>query len=192
MNQELQFDIATLKTTDIADAMALEKAASPPPTPRRDFVRELNSEVAHYLALRVRLSRLVTKPADGTLNPLIGLAGFWLLADEVHVVTIAVDPAWKGLGLGEWLFIALLEAGQAVGGRIATLEVRPSNAVALTLYQKYRFAEVGRRKAYYSDNEDALILTAPPFESPAYQSLLAFRKNRVQSRLQKIDLDKHV
>lgn len=47
-----------------------------------------------------------------------------------------------------------------------TLEVRPSNAAAIALYEKHGFAQVGRRKDYYTDpREDALLLTRT-FERP--------------------------
>lgn len=190
MSQDIPFRITSLITKDFPVATAIEQAAYAPPAPQRDYPRELSSELAHYLALRVLLTKLYDAPVDDSLARLIGVAGYWLLADEVHVVTIAVEPSWKGLGLGEWLLIALLEDGQASGGKIATLEVRPSNQPALSLYQKYRFEEVGRRKAYYSDNEDALILTTPPLSLTAYRAFLSSRKTALLRQLAKIELDK--
>ena len=50
----------------------------------------------------------------------------------------------------------------AEGNHLAflTLEVRPSNAAAIALYEGFGFAEVGRRRNYYDlPKEDALILT---------------------------------
>ena len=113
------------------------------------------------------------------------------MADEAHISTIAVHPDWRGLGLGEWLLLALLEAGQVLGAETATLEVRPSNEPALALYQKYQFEEVGRRPRYYSDNdEDALIFTTPPLALPDYQAMLAQRKIALFERLLKIEGNK--
>jgi ribosomal-protein-alanine N-acetyltransferase len=53
----------------------------------------------------------------------------------------------------------MMELAKSLGGAQMTLEVRPSNQVARNLYAKLGFKEHGRRKRYYSDNnEDALIM----------------------------------
>jgi ribosomal-protein-alanine N-acetyltransferase len=118
------------------------------------------------------------------LDTTIGLAGFWLIGSSIHIMTIAIQPGWQGLGLGEWLLLNLIGQGQSLGGRSATLEVRPSNHRAISLYQKYGFGEVGRRIAYYGDNgEDALILSTPSIEVPEYQAVLAQQQSHVIKRL---------
>jgi ribosomal-protein-alanine N-acetyltransferase len=110
-------------------------------------------------------------------RPVLGYGGFWLLVDDAHIATIAVDPQWRGLGLGELLLLAMLERGDGLGAVRATLEVRVSNEVAQGLYRKYAFEIVSRRKRYYADNnEDAYIMVTPPFSSPEYQATL--RRNR--------------
>jgi ribosomal-protein-alanine N-acetyltransferase len=122
-----------------------------------------------------------TLPGESSI---IGLAGFWLMADEAHISTIAVHPDWRGLGLGEWLLLSLIETAQTLNAQKATLEVRPSNQTALALYQKYHFEQVGRRPHYYSDNdEDALILTTPPLASLDYQTMLSQRQKALLQRL---------
>ena len=94
-------------------------------------------------------------------RPAIGYAGFWYIIDEAHVSTIAVHPDWRGHGVGEALFVHLLETALDLGALTATLEVRVSNERAQGLYRKYAFEVVGRRKRYYRDNgEDALLMTA--------------------------------
>jgi ribosomal-protein-alanine N-acetyltransferase len=124
-------------------------------------------------------------------STIIGIAGFWLMADEMHINTIAVYPDWRGLGLGEWLLLSLIEAGQELGAEVATLEVRPSNECALGLYQKYKFEQVGRRRRYYTDNnEDALIFTTFPLNTPGYQAMLAQRREALFQQLAKFELDK--
>lgn len=91
------------------------------------------------------------------------IAGFlmaWVVADEYHVINVAVDPARRRRGLAG----RLLEAGLAEAARdgcvLATLEVRQSNAGAIAFYEGHGFVLVGRRPRYYADNgEDALILS---------------------------------
>ncbi len=122
---------------------------------------------------------------------MVGVGGFWLIAAELHIISVAVHPDWQGLGLGEVLLLTLLEAGLSMKAKTATLEVRPSNQSALTLYQKYNFQEEGRRAHYYGNNgEDALILTTPALNLPGYQAMLTRRKTKIFARLSKINVDK--
>lgn len=93
--------------------------------------------------------------------------GFILMrnaADETEVITIAVDPACRGLGLGRRLLAAGLAAARAQGARQAFLEVAVDNHAALALYRRAGFAEIGRRRGYYhrapDEAVDALVMTA--------------------------------
>ena len=90
---------------------------------------------------------------------LVGYAGVWGIIDEGHITNVAVHPSFRRKGIGEALMRELLQHCAKSGFCSQTLEVRPSNEVALELYKKMGFSEVGRRKGYYADNgEDALIL----------------------------------
>ena len=82
-----------------------------------------------------------------------------LFGAEMHIVTIAVLPAWRGRAIGEWLLLALLALGREEGAHTATLEVRVSNEIALRLYRRAGFESVGYRRRYYPDREDARILS---------------------------------
>ncbi len=114
---------------------------------------------------------------DGVLPPpeerqelVVGFVGIWLLADEAHVVTIAVRDSHRRRGVGELLLIAAIETALREGQSVVTLECRVSNAAALRLYKKYGFEQVGLRRRYYSDNqEDGYILTASDIEAPSYR-----------------------
>lgn len=109
-------------------------------------------------------------------RPVVGYGGLWLLVDgwpEAHISTLAVHPEWRGRGLGGLLLGGLLERAMAMGAQRATLEVRVSNHVAQGLYEKYGFDVVGLERRYYSDNnEDAYIMSTPPFETPELQQTL--------------------
>jgi ribosomal-protein-alanine N-acetyltransferase len=84
----------------------------------------------------------------------------WRILDEAHVATIAVDPEYRGRGIGRRLLVQGLKSAIQNGSRIATLEVRASNITAQNLYRSFSFEVVGRRQRYYRDNnEDALIMT---------------------------------
>jgi ribosomal-protein-alanine N-acetyltransferase len=93
-----------------------------------------------------------------------------LLADEAHIVTVAVRDGHRGRGVGELLLIAAVETALRERQAVVTLECRVSNAVALRLYEKYGFERVGLRPRYYSDNqEDAYVMTVGGIEAAAYR-----------------------
>jgi ribosomal-protein-alanine N-acetyltransferase len=94
---------------------------------------------------------------DGEM--LVGYCGFWLVADEAHITTIAVGLESRQRGYGRRLMEHLLETATNEGATLAALEVRTSNAAAIGLYTSLGFKLVGRRKGYYAKtNEDALMM----------------------------------
>src|SRR5680860_221283 len=106
---------------------------------------------------------------SATPPPIIGFAGMWNLYDEAHVTTIGVIPELRGRGLGELLFVAMID--EAIRRRVnwVTLEVRLSNLGAQALYRKYGFTVEGRRPRYYSDNnEDAFIMWSRSLKDVEY------------------------
>ncbi len=188
MNQyKLPFKVEVMMPANIPQAVAIEQAAYAENYTKRDFIRELEyNRVAHYFIIHFVNTTRKTPPTT-----MIGVGGFWLIADELHIITAAIHPDWQGLGLGEVLLLTLLEAGLSLQAKTATLEVRPSNQSALMLYKKYNFQEEGRRPRYYGNNgEDALILTTPALNLPGYQAMLTRRKTKLFARLSKINVDK--
>jgi ribosomal-protein-alanine N-acetyltransferase len=102
---------------------------------------------------------------------IVGLAGFWIMAGEAHITSIAVRLAYQRRGIGEQLFIFLIDLAQKLNARILTLEVRASNVAAQNLYSKYGFAGVGLRRGYYSDNrEDAILMSTEEITSASFQA----------------------
>jgi len=82
---------------------------------------------------------------------------------EGHILNICVARAWQGKGLGRVLLRYLFERASLLGADDMFLEVRPSNPVAIRLYESSGFNEVGRRPDYYnsdSGREDAIIMAA--------------------------------
>ena len=97
----------------------------------------------------------------------------WVIMDEAHLTTVAVEPAARGRKIGERLLHNLLITSIARGAERATLEVRETNSVAHNLYLKYKFADVALRKNYYSDNrENAIIMWANDMTSVQYREML--------------------
>lgn len=110
-----------------------------------------------------------------------GFVGVWLIADEAHIVTIAVREGYRRRGIGELLLIAAIELALMNERDLISLECRASNDAAIALYDKYGFQRLGVRPHYYSDNrEDAVIMTAERIDLPHYQTL--FRQLRAEHR----------
>jgi ribosomal-protein-alanine N-acetyltransferase len=187
--------VEPMRLAHIPAIMEIERASFALPWPESAYHYELTqNEMAHYYVLGPRLSppspiqptgwhRLwqMLRPSPTTeAGGLItwGYGGFWLMYDEAHISTLGVRPEWRGRGWGELLLLTILEEAHRLKARVATLEVRVSNMPAQSLYLKYRFEQVGRRKGYYADNrEDALIMTTPALASPDYQALMTAHRS---------------
>ena len=81
-----------------------------------------------------------------------------IAADEAEVLTLAVAPSVRRQGIATALLRATTERVRAHGGTAIFLEVATGNAAALALYRREGFIEVGRRRRYYADSSDALVL----------------------------------
>ena len=93
--------------------------------------------------------------ADGVFA---GYAGMLCVLDERDVCNIATVPAFRGMGVGRALTQALIESAKETGASVIMLEVRKSNAAAISLYEKLGFTLVGERKNFYTlPREDALL-----------------------------------
>jgi ribosomal-protein-alanine N-acetyltransferase len=151
--------IGGMRLADLPDVHAIEQASFRTPWPPHAYKSELESNrLAHYLVARAG-------------DTLVGYGGMWLMVDEAHITTFAVHPAWRRRGIGERLLLAFLDLAFDRRAREATLEVRLSNLAARRLYEKYGFRPVGLRPRYYSDDqEDALIMTTEPLDTPAMRA----------------------
>ncbi|HEX5217121.1 MAG TPA: tRNA (adenosine(37)-N6)-threonylcarbamoyltransferase complex dimerization subunit type 1 TsaB [Vicinamibacterales bacterium] len=109
-------------------------------------------ELEHTDVARLYLLRA----PDGVL---VGYCACWLVFDELHINSLAVDPAWRRRGLARHLLAAVFGDAAALGARAATLEVRRSNDAARGLYEGLGFRVEGTRRDYYQNpREDGLIL----------------------------------
>ena len=91
--------------------------------------------------------------AAAALDPASGeLLGFVLsrvAADEAEILTIAVEPALRGRGVGRALLSVSLRQAANAGAKSMFLEVDENNAPALSLYARFDFVKVGERAGYY-------------------------------------------
>jgi ribosomal-protein-alanine N-acetyltransferase len=125
----------------------IETLSFPSPWSIHAFRQEVNNPVSHLLGLFVN-------------DALQGYICFWHFDGEIQLVNIAVHPKARGRGLGNCLLTKMLEFAAPRGTQRIWLEVRLSNRTARRLYEKLGFIEVGRRRKYYTDNnEDAVVMS---------------------------------
>jgi ribosomal-protein-alanine N-acetyltransferase len=87
-----------------------------------------------------------------------GFGVAYTVGDEGEIATIAVDENFRGRGLGAKILQALCDFCAQRGAHTIFLEVRPSNQSARCLYKRFGFEQVGVRRGYYDNGEDAIIM----------------------------------
>jgi ribosomal-protein-alanine N-acetyltransferase len=89
----------------------------------------------------------------------IGVLGVWVILDEAHISTVAVDPDYRQLHVASQLLEFALRMAGSEGASVTRLEVRAGNSAAIRMYEKFGFLTVSIRPRYYADNgEDALLM----------------------------------
>jgi len=186
---------------DIAQVVEIDREAFPTEWPPSNFRHELENRLAHYIVacdagrtvdnpevavsprkgftglvsgikrLFGRNSYLTSERQAPDKHYIIGFAGFWVMADEAHITTIAARKEYRQQGVGELLLMSIIEMANKLKARIITLEVRASNTAAQRLYSKYGFIQVGLRRGYYTENrEDGILMSIEDMSSAQFQA----------------------
>ena len=130
------------------EAAALERVCFSDPWSRNMLAEELDNALAAFLAA-----------LDGT-GAVVGYAGLQVGLDEGYILNIAVRPDCRRQQIASQLLEVFINFAQGNRLSFLTLEVRASNAPAIALYERWGFAEAGRRRNYYEHpREDAVIMT---------------------------------
>ena len=143
----MSFTLRRLELGDLDAIERIERASYPTPWSRSMFASELAKSTSRSLA------------AVSAGELLIGYLVLSRYVDAWHVMNVAVDPAYRRLGIASAMLRRLFEVTGDVAERGYTLEVRVSNTAAIGLYESFGFTKHGVRRGYYTDNrEDALIM----------------------------------
>ncbi len=143
--------IATVNKADLEPILSIEQLSFRWPWGRISFESELSGQNASSYAVR--------SVDAGNGSQVIAYAFLRRLANELHILKVAVAPARRRCGLATWFLNRCFTMGVRQGAHSACLEVRPSNIAAVELYEKLGFKEIGRRPNYYADSrEDALVM----------------------------------
>ncbi len=134
-------------TEDDLDQVVIIERAFPAPWSREMFQQELRQTGPGEARVAVR-------------GPVVlGYILCWYVADEVHIVNLAVHEKWRRQGIARLLLEDAFSTARERALRIATLEVRVHNLPAVSLYEALDFRSIAVRKGYYADNgEDALVM----------------------------------
>jgi ribosomal-protein-alanine N-acetyltransferase len=146
---EDRYFIRRMKEDDLAAVRTIETLSFSNPWSDNTFRGEIQNTSISFPLVVVR------RPGDEVIAYII----FWQIRDDVQVNNIAVHPDCRGLGLGEVMMRFAIAKVRAAGASFMTLEVRPSNTAAVTLYKKLGFEILGTRKNYYTKpDEDAFVM----------------------------------
>ena len=199
----MPYYLRRMRREDVAQVTEIDRKAFPTMWPPANYRHELENRFAYYIVVceegrtveepeveaipeggffgvASRVRRLFNRdrffgnevPASGR-EYVAGFAGFWFMADEAHLASIAVREEYRRQGIGELLFISIIDLATELDANIITLEVRASNTAALSLYSKYGFIQVGLRRGYYTDDrEDAVLMTAENITLASFQARL--------------------
>ena len=96
---------------------------------------------------------------DEQNNDVVGYAGIWQPIDEAHITNIVTKKDKRKNKVATKMLEELIKISKQRNLNNITLEVNNKNIPAINLYKKYNFKEVGIRKKYYNDIDDALIMT---------------------------------
>lgn len=142
--------ISSMKEEDLDQVLDIERDSFPTPWPASFFKAEMRNPLARSYVLRAHFEEA---------SSCVGYICAWFIHDELHILNLAIHPDFRRLGFGLRLLRHVLHLATESNLAIASLEARPSNAVALNLYRKLGFRAVGVRPNYYYDTrEDAVAL----------------------------------
>ena len=142
-----------------------------------NYRREMESPKSDLLVLSMMPGSEASSPTA------IGVGCVWSILEEAHITILAIAPDRQRQGFGQAMLYQLLVCAWQRGLEWATLEVRVSNTAAISLYKKFGFQDVGRRRRYYQDNdEDALILWHSGLQKPGFETCLQGWKQQASDR----------
>lgn len=139
--------IRKMTEQDLDEVMMIEKESFSLPWSRESYLGELKNSFANYIVC-------------DCAGDIAGYAGIWVVFEEAHITNVAVRKSFRCQGIGLALMAETERIARTKKAIRILLEVRPSNEVALQMYQNLNYMQTALRKAYYSDNgEDAMVMT---------------------------------
>ena len=170
---------------DVPAVKRIESAAYQDAWPARLFEKELANGFAQYV---VAVEETADPPPAGPLTALrramfggtheriVGFVGVWYMVDQLHLVTIAVDPGQQRRGIGTRLLLEVFDLAMEAELNEIVLEVRESNDRARAMYEAFGFRKAGQLLDYYKDNHETAIVMLSGALSQAGERIAAIRE----------------
>lgn len=166
-----EIEITRMRRRHLRKVLSIEAQVYPRPWSATLFLAEMSQ----------RATRSYVVARRGT--DVTGYAGMMFTGFEAHVTNIAVDPKWQGHRIGTRLLLNLATEAIARGAETISLEVRVSNTVAQSMYEKFGFVTTGVRKGYYIEtNEDALVMEVKGARSTDFRLRLQAIRDELRGR----------
>ncbi len=144
----MSIKIEKMREEHIKDIAALEKECFSQPWSEGSLREELHKDNSNFL---------VALTEDALV---VGYIGFNFVLDEGYITNIAVAPKFRRCGIAQNLLNKIIAFAQSQRLSFISLEVRASNAAAISLYEKFGFKEAGLRRNFYTlPQENAVIMT---------------------------------
>lgn len=140
-----------MDSNDIDDVFEISKICFSIPWSRTSIESELSNPLAKYIIAK-----------DMETNQVIGFIGVWIISGEGDITNIGVHPDYRRQNIASGLLNSLINLCKDFDCNLLNLEVRRSNIIAQNLYNKFNFKEIGVRKNYYGNNEDAILMQKSP------------------------------
>ncbi len=137
-----------MRESDLLQVVSIERDWAPKPWSVDTFRNELG----------IPFSRALVAHDAGAPGVVGGYLVRWLVAGEVHLLSLAVERHRRRHGIGSFLLDVLLAEARAESADLVTLEVEASNVSALRLYESRGFARARTRRNYYGGGRDAVVM----------------------------------
>lgn len=138
--------IRLMELKDLPIVLKLEESLYKSPWTEKMFMDELTENKFAYLFVLCNE------------NYILGYYGMWIVNDYATITKVSICKELQGKKLSNILMVDLINRCIDADASVIDLEVRVSNEPAKKLYEKYGFKNVGIRKGYYNDGEDAIVM----------------------------------
>ncbi len=144
-----KFSLRPATEEDLSKIGKIERQAHLAPWTEENFRQELEKPFSHILVMT----------DDETDSMIAGYIVFWFMYEDCHILDLAVDLPYRGLGFARQMVRQAVTLAEKKGLYKIFLEVRKTNHAAIQLYQSLNFTITHVHKSFYSNGEDAYQMT---------------------------------
>ena len=145
----MRYEIVNAELRHLEQLLQIENRCFSVPFTREQLLSQMPDSMHVFIA------------AEAENGDVLGYVGMMYVLDEGYISNVAVSPDYRRTGIADALITRLLQIAKELELSFVTLEVRESNAPAISLYEKNGFSPVGKRKNYYTlPAEDAILMTS--------------------------------